>query len=255
MTHRDAIEALISIVGTLRAPGGCPWDREQTWQSLMPYIIEEAYELRDAMSAESPEMLREELGDVLLHVVMLSAMASEKNWFSFEDVAREVSQKMIRRHPHVFGDTEATTSDVVLKNWDAIKKTEKKQNTAFGADIPTALPGLMSAQKLQSKAARMGFDWPDSAGAFGKLKEEIGETEVAMATGTAAELAEELGDVLFSAVNVCRKANLDAEIVLHAANQKFMKRVQAMLADGADTDHKEIEDWEHRWEKVKAKEQ
>ena len=255
MTHRHAIEELITVVGTLRAPGGCPWDREQTWQSLMPYIIEEAYELREAMAAENPAMLREELGDVLLHVVMLSAMASEQQLFSFEDVTHDVTQKMIRRHPHVFGDTEAATSDAVLKNWDAIKKTEKKQKTAFGADIPTGLPCLMSAQKLQSKAARMGFDWPNTDGALGKLKEEIAETEEALATGNAAALAEELGDVLFSAVNVCRKANLDAEEVLHAANQKFMKRVQAMLADDRDTDHRDIADWENSWEKVKAKEQ
>ncbi len=255
MTQRHAIEALIAVVGTLRAPGGCPWDREQTWHSLMPYVVEEAYELREAMAAENPEMLREELGDVLLHVVMLSAMASEQQFFSFEDVAHAVTQKMIRRHPHVFGDTEASTSDAVLKNWDAIKKTEKKQTADFGADIPSGLPSLMSAQKLQSKAARMGFDWPNTDGAFGKLKEEITETEAAMATGTAAALAEELGDVLFSAVNVCRKANLDAELVLHAANQKFMKRVQAMCADGSGTDPKDLADWENRWEKVKAKEQ
>jgi len=259
MTHRAAIDELVAVVDTLRAPGGCPWDREQTWQSMMPYIVEEAYELKEAMAAENPEMLREELGDVLLHVVMLSAMASEKKWFSLGDVAKDVTQKMIRRHPHVFGDTEAKTSDVVLKNWDAIKKTEKKQVKDFGQDIPAGLPGLMSAQKLQSKAARMGFDWPDTAGALGKLKEEIIEVEQALATENAAQLAEELGDVLFSVVNVCRKAKLESEMVMEAANRKFMRRVQDMMTIPNDknddkTPYRDIADWETLWEKVKAKE-
>lgn len=252
MTHRDAIDALVSVVGALRAPGGCPWDREQTWQSLMPYIIEEAYELREAMAAESPDMLREELGDVLLHVVMLSAMASEKNWFSLAEVAQEVTQKMIRRHPHVFGNAEAKTSDAVLKNWEAIKKTEKKQPKRFGEDIPFGLPALMFGQKLQSKAAKMGFDWPDMAGAMAKLKEEIAEAEVALAQTQCEAVAEELGDVLFSAVNLCRKANLDAEMVMAAANQKFKKRVQLMCENDTQTDYKNIEDWEILWEKVKT---
>jgi tetrapyrrole methylase family protein / MazG family protein len=256
MTHRDGIDALVAVVDTLRAPGGCPWDREQTWQSLMPYIVEEAYELKEAMAAENPDMLREELGDVLLHVVMLSAMAAEKNWFSLGDVAKEVTDKMIRRHPHVFGNTEAKNSETVLKNWDAIKKEEKKQKR-FGTDIPAGLPSLMSAQKLQSKAARMGFDWPDVMGALVKLKEEIGEVEQALTTENKDHLAEELGDVLFSAVNVCRKAKLDAEMVLEASNRKFMRRVQAMMhADNGATQETpmEIADWEKRWEKVKAEE-
>jgi len=259
MTHRAAIDELVTVVDTLRAPGGCPWDREQTWHSLMPCVIEEAYELKEAMAAESPAMLREELGDVLLHVVMLSAMATEKEWFSLGDVAKDVTQKMIRRHPHVFGDTEAKTSEIVLKNWDAIKKTEKKQPSGFGQDIPPGLPGLMSAQKLQSKAARMGFDWPDTEGALGKLKEEVLETEQALATENAEELAEELGDVLFSVVNVCRKAKLDAEMVMEAANRKFMRRVQAMTAmpeatENGQTPHRDIADWEILWKKVKAEE-
>jgi nucleoside triphosphate diphosphatase len=254
MSHRDAIDALVAVVDTLRAPGGCPWDREQTWHSLMPYIVEEAYELKEAMAAENPAMLREELGDVLLHVVMLSAMATEQSLFTLGDVAKDVTDKMIRRHPHVFGDTKAESSEAVLTNWDAIKKTEKKQPSTFGADIPKGLPGLMVAQKLQKKAARMGFDWPDIAGALAKLKEEIQEAEQVLSTDDTAHLAEELGDVLFSVANVCRKAKLDPEMVMEAANRKFARRVQGMLETDTNTVPKDIEDWERRWEKVKAKE-
>lgn len=255
MSMSSPITQLIQIVADLRGPNGCPWDKEQTWQSLRPYIIEEAYELKEAMTSENAEMLREELGDVLLHVVMLSAMADEKGWFNFEDVSRSVAEKMIRRHPHVFGEGVATTTDAVLHNWDTIKKSEKKEKRGFGDDIPAGLPALMYAQKLQGKAAKLGFDFPDLSGALVKLQEELSEMQVALAQNNGESLFEELGDLLFSVVNVCRKARLEAELSLEQANTKFSHRVKAMLAiveeEGLDSSALDLDAWDALWDRVK----
>lgn len=248
MSNLSTMHDLVRVVETLRAPGGCPWDREQTWQSLMPYILEEAYELKEAMQLENADMLREELGDVLLHVVMLSAMAAECQWFTLSDVAAGVTEKMIRRHPHVFGEASAKNADEVVHHWDRIKGMEKPQNNSFGADISHGLPALIRAQKLQRRAAKLGFDFPTTAGAIDKIKEELSECEHAFTIQNSAAISEELGDLLFSVVNVCRKAGMDAEVLLDTANHKFAKRMTHMGA----SDVLPLDEWDKRWEKVKA---
>lgn len=219
---------LVDVVKRLRAPDGCPWDREQTFQSLTPYIIEEAYELVDAMKAEDFSLLREELGDVLLHVVMLSNMAEEKAQFSVKEVAADVTEKMIRRHPHVFGDTKVNSVDDVWENWEKIKKTEKPSSTF--SSIPKQLPALIKAQKVQKKAARAGFDWEDVQGPLAKLTEETDElTQVMAATAPdPAKLADELGDLLFTVVNIARKLGVDAEAALRQSTEKFVNRFEAI---------------------------
>jgi MazG family protein len=176
MTISENISTLIDIVKRLRAPNGCPWDREQTFQSLTPHIIEEAYELVDAIEKESFSDIKEELGDVLLHVVMLSELAAEKNEFSISDVARQVAEKMIRRHPHVFADTKVDSVADVWKNWDAIKKQEKNQNNLIDA-IPKNLPALMQAALIQKRVSRIGFDWADIQGPIDKIYEELNEVQ------------------------------------------------------------------------------
>jgi tetrapyrrole methylase family protein/MazG family protein len=221
------IDRLKQIVERLRSPDGCPWDREQTHASLKPHIIEECYELIDAIDDQDDEGMQEELGDVLLQVVLHAQMASEEGRFDFDSVAEVISEKLIRRHPHVFGDTKLATSDAVLKQWDAIKRGEKTDRESALDGVPRGLPGLAKAQKMQSKAARVGFDWPDAVGSLEKVKEEIREIEQA---GTGEKLAEELGDLLFSVVNFARKSKLDAEELLQAANRKFSDRFRKMEA-------------------------
>src|ERR1700747_2994428 len=192
------IDRLKQIVERLRSPDGCPWDREQTHESLKPHIIEECYELIDAIDEKDDQGMEEELGDLLLQVVLHAQMASEEGRFDFDAVADVISEKLICRHPHVFGDTKLATSDAVLKQWDAIKRGEKTDRESALDGVPRGLPGLAKAQKMQSKAARGGFDWPDAVGPLEKVKEEISEIEQA---GTGEKLAEELGDLLFSVVN------------------------------------------------------
>ncbi|MDA1354138.1 MAG: nucleoside triphosphate pyrophosphohydrolase, partial [bacterium] len=182
------IERLRAIVEALRGPGGCPWDQEQTLQSITPHIIEEAYELVDAIERNNTRDIEEELGDVLLHVTMLSQMASEEGRFDMDSVAAKESEKMIRRHPHVFGDTTVANSDGVLETWEDVKSVEKKEkNEGLLDSVPNGLPALMRAFKLQKKAAKVGFDWPDVEGAFDKLIEEVGELK--------AELTQYMGEI------------------------------------------------------------
>ncbi|HEX4200437.1 MAG TPA: nucleoside triphosphate pyrophosphohydrolase [Chthoniobacterales bacterium] len=221
------IDRLKQIVERLRSPDGCPWDREQTHASLKPHIIEECYELIEAIDDQDDQGMREELGDVLLQVVLHAQMAGEEGRFDFDSVAEVISEKLIRRHPHVFGDTKLATSDAVLKQWDAIKRGEKTDRESALDGVPRGLPGLAKAQKLQSKATRVGFDWPDAVGPLEKVKEEISEIEQA---GTGEKLAEELGDLLFSVVNFARKNQLDAEELVQAANRKFSDRFRKMEA-------------------------
>ncbi len=229
----DAIQKLHEIVLQLRAPNGCPWDREQTFESLTPHIIEEAYELVDAIKSGNKTDIREELGDVLLHVVMLSAMAEETNDFNLDEVADHVGEKMIRRHPHVFGDTQVNSVDEVWENWEKIKATEKEQNPL--ASIPKSLPALLKAAKIQKKAARMGFDWPDSTGPLEKIDEEMAEIKTALADQSLSpserqtQLTDELGDMLFTWVNICRKFDIDPETALNSANDKFSGRFLKVL--------------------------
>ena len=245
MTDETHLQKLLAIMAQLRNPnGGCPWDLEQTFASLARYTIEEAYEVADAIARADMGDLTEELGDLLLQVVFHSQMASEAGNFTFEDVVNNVCDKMIRRHPHVFGDSNIDTADAQTENWEAIKATERKQKKADGrilADVPAALPALMRAQKLQSRAARVGFDWPEVTGVIDKIKEELAEVEEAIATGDHPHIAEEIGDLLFAVTNLARFVKTDAETSLRNANQKFTRRFEA-VEDGIKAQGREFKD-------------
>ena len=217
---------LVKVVKALRSEGGCPWDIEQTHATLKRDLIEEAYEVIEAINKNDMEMLREELGDVLLQVVFHAQIETENGVFDIDDVADENCKKMIQRHPHVFGEINVDSVDDVLTNWDAIKRQTKGQKTTSQAidSVPREFPALMRADKVQSKAAKAGFDWSEVDGALDRLSEEIEELRTAIATGRADEISDELGDVLFSAVNVSRFVKVDAEEALTASTDKFIAR-------------------------------
>ena len=224
----EAFARLRDVVARLRAPDGCPWDRAQTNESLVPKLIEEAYEAAHAAQEKDDHNLREELGDVMLLVLMQAQIASERGSFKIEDVLEEITAKLIRRHPHVFGDREAHDPESVVKLWDSVKREEKKDDRHYLAGVATALPALMRAQKIQKKAAHVDFDWSDEADVLAKIDEEYGETREALASGDARAIAEEIGDFLFAVVNLARKRNLDAETLLQEATSKFVRRFNAM---------------------------
>jgi MazG family protein len=248
------LEKLRAIVARLRAPEGCPWDREQTNDSLLPALLEEAYEVAGAVRTRDDANLREELGDLLLLIMMHSQIASEENRFGLDDVAREISEKLVRRHPHVFGDSTARGSEQVLKQWEAIKQKEKKGN--YLASLPSALPALMRAQKAQKKAARVNFDWPDLAEVIAKIDEELAETKEAVASGDEEKIADEIGDLLFAVVNLARKQGLEAEGLLQAATDKFVARFNEMenrLRDrGGKLGEAELTELDIIWNEIKA---
>ena len=232
--NEGAFTRLCEIVAQLRAPGGCPWDREQTHESLVPGLLEEAYEVADAIRTNDDANLREELGDLLLQVVMHAQIASEEGRFTIEDVEREIGDKLVRRHPHVFvvaggGDPGLRDTGAVLKQWDAIKRAEKKSdNAAYFSGLTRALPALMLAQKTQTKAARVGFDWSDLKDVVAKVDEELEETKEAISEKNPEAIADEMGDLLFAVVNMVRKNKLDAETLLAAATEKFITRFHVM---------------------------
>jgi MazG family protein len=220
---------LRAIMHRLRAPGGCPWDAEQTHESLVPNLIEEAYETVDTIQRGDHDHLKEELGDLLLQVIFHSELAEEAGRFNLDDVARGISDKLVRRHPHVFARSDAATSDAVLKQWDEIKRAEKgDEEQPYLHGVGKGLPAILRAVKLQKKASKVGFDWPDEAGVLAKLREELDELESAMKTGDSAAVNEELGDLLFSVVNLARFRKLDAEVLMATANAKFEQRFAIM---------------------------
>ena len=228
-------QQLCKIVAKLRAPGGCPWDREQTHESLLPALIEEAYEVAGAVRASDSANFREELGDLLLLVVMHAEIAGEAGRFDINNVLEGVTEKLIRRHPHVFGTSDARDSGAVLKQWESIKRAEKT-GKHYLDDLPTALPALMRAQKAQLKVARVNFDWSEARDVIAKIEEELDEVKQAIAEwhrhpvdGSGAErprheIEEEMGDLLFAVVNLARKCKVDAESVLQTATDKFVMR-------------------------------
>jgi tetrapyrrole methylase family protein / MazG family protein len=218
------VDRLRNIVAQLRSPEGCPWDREQTHQSLKPHLIEECYELIDAIDAGDDKEIKEELGDLLLQVVLHSQMASEENRFNMDDVATVIADKLVNRHPHVFGETRLPDSAAVLRQWEVIKRAEKQERHSALDGVPKALPALARAQKVQAKAARVGFDWNEADGALAKVREELREVELASEN----RLAEEMGDLLFAVVNFARKRGLEAEQLLNQATAKFGARFQSM---------------------------
>ena len=245
------LKKLRQIVKTLRAPDGCPWDIEQTPQTITPHIIEEAYELVDAIKKEDSNAIKDELSDQLLHVVMIAEMMSESGHFDLDDVINHCSEKMIRRHPHVFGTESSNSSNEITKKWEEIKAKENP-NQSIVDSIPNHLPALMHAQKIQRKVAQVGFDWPDLNGPIDKLIEEC--TELANAVGTN-EINEEIGDILFTIVNICRKLNTSAEELLQGANSKFKKRFKSCedIAKAHNKSLKEstIEEIEIFWDQAK----
>ncbi|MBR2893096.1 MAG: nucleoside triphosphate pyrophosphohydrolase, partial [Clostridia bacterium] len=220
------IDDLLEIMAILRAPGGCPWDAEQTHESIKSNFIEETYEVIEAINQQNRELLLEELGDVLLQVVFHTEMEKEKGSFTFSDVADGICKKLIERHPHVFGDVKVSGTEEVLSNWDDIKRKSKAQKTQGSSmlKVPKELPALMRAQKIQSKAKKAGFDWDDMSGALTALESEIAELKQAIAAENRDEITDEFGDVLFSCVNVARFIDVDSEEALTQANEKFISR-------------------------------
>ncbi len=220
---------LRAIMHRLRAPGGCPWDAEQTHESLVPNLIEEAYETVDTIQRGDFEHLKEELGDLLLQVVFHSEIAEETGRFTLDDVARGISDKLVRRHPHVFGESNAADTDAVLRQWDEIKRAEKgDEEEPYLHGVGKGLPALLRASKLQKKASKVGFDWPVEIGVIAKIREELLELEAAVDAQDLAAVSEEMGDLLFSVVNLARFRNVDPEVLMAAANTKFEKRFGEM---------------------------
>ncbi|WP_243839028.1 nucleoside triphosphate pyrophosphohydrolase [Prosthecobacter fusiformis] len=246
------------VVHRLRAPGGCPWDQEQTHETLIPHVLEEAYEVVDAIRSGDPAQICDELGDLLLQPVLHAEIAAGAGTFDLDAVATGLTEKLIRRHPHVFGEAEAATSDAVLTQWDAIKRQEKgSQKEGLLHGVGNGLPALMRAQKLQKKAARVKFDWPDAAPVFGKIREEAAELEEAVAKGETAAVEEELGDLLFSVVNLARKLGIESEAALAAANEKFVRRFhaveEALVRDGKKLGEASLEEMDAAWDAIKKK--
>jgi MazG family protein len=215
---------------TLRGPEGCPWDREQTYETLRTYLLEETHEVLEAIAQASPPHLKEELGDLLIQVVFLSQIARERGEFDIEAVMKDIGDKIVRRHPHVFGDGRLSTSDEVLAQWEQIKVEERRgqRDGSLFAGVPPSLPALLKALRLSSKAARVGFDWPDLSGLLAKVEEEMGELREALRGGDRARIEDELGDLLFTIANLARRADIDPEAALQGANRKFLERFRYM---------------------------
>ncbi len=253
-SHYD-YEDLLQVVHILRSPGGCPWDQEQTHRSIRRDFLEEAYEAAEAIDTGDTALLREELGDVLLQVVFHADIESDAGRFTMADVVDEVTKKMIFRHPHVFGEVQADTTEQVLVNWDQLKQEEKAQKTATDTlnSVARTLPGLWRAEKVQKKAAKAGFDWADISGALEKLDEETAELRAAvMGEG---DVEEELGDVLFAAVKVARFAGVDPEVAIGNTCEKFIRRFRAVenavRERGADMKDLPLEELTALWEQAK----
>lgn len=257
LKSRYNYEDLLQIVHILRSPGGCPWDQEQTHKSIRRDFLEEAYEAAEAIDLDDTALLREELGDVLLQVVFHADIESDAGRFTMEDVVDEVAKKMIFRHPHVFANVQADTTEQVLVNWEQLKQVEKSQKTAADTldSVARSLPQLWRAEKIQKKAAKAGFDWADISGALDKLEEETAELRRAVETGEGVE--DELGDVLFAAVKVGRFAGLDSEVALSGTCEKFIRRFRAVedavRARGADMKDMPLEELTALWEQAKGK--
>jgi len=225
----EAIERLLGIMDRLRGPGGCPWDREQTLRSLRPYVLEETYEVLEAIDAGDSREHCEELGDLLLQIVFQAQLAKEEGQFDFADVAQAISNKLVSRHPHVFGDADVKDAEGVLRQWAALKREEKKakgRGESVLEGVPKEMPALARADRLTEKASRIGFDWPDPAGARAKVDEELRELDEAIATGDREALEHELGDVLFAVANLSRKLGLPPEEALRGSVSRFIARFE-----------------------------
>jgi nucleoside triphosphate diphosphatase len=261
MDQKKTLEDLIAVMAALRTPvTGCPWDLEQNFATIAPYTIEEAYEVADAIERADMGDLQEELGDLLLQVVYHAQLAQEAGSFAFADVVDTITRKMIRRHPHVFGDDVARSAGVAKGFWEAIKATEKAERgkpapAGILDNVPVGMPALTRAVKLQSKAARVGFDWPDIAPVFTKLHEEIDELKAALGQEPVERQAEELGDLLFVAANLARHLGIDPETALRSANAKFSRRfahIEARLAaDGRTPAQSDLAEMDALWNEIR----
>lgn len=262
----DPFRRLVEIMDRLLAPDGCPWDREQSHRTLKPYVVEEAYEVCEAIDEEDWDELRAELGDLGLQIVFHSALARREGRFDVDAVYAGICEKLVRRHPHVFGDTVVEGSGEVLRNWESIKRAERdaKRNGEEDAPasvlegVPRALPGLQRAARLQSKAAKVGFDWGDIAPVWEKLHEEIEEVREAAASGDPDKLEDEFGDLLFAAVNLSRFLKVEAEEAAHRASAKFTRRFQALeeraRAEGRPLERMTLDEMDRWWEDAKRAE-
>jgi tetrapyrrole methylase family protein/MazG family protein len=253
----EGFTRLVEIMARLRAPGGCPWDREQSFDTIKPYLLEETYEVMDAIDARDWDGLAEELGDLMLQSVFFAQMASEENRFTIADSLEAINSKLVRRHPHVFADGDAKTSDDVLKRWEEIKKTEKARPKGLLAGIPRSLPALVEADKIAKKAAGAGFDWDDITQVFDKMREELAELDQARATGPEEAIEDELGDLLFVVVNLARFLKVDPEQALRKTNAKFRTRFEhverGVEAQGKTLKEAGIEEMERLWQEAKRK--
>lgn len=252
------IERLRAIMHRLRAPGGCPWDAEQTHKSIIANLIEEAYETVDAIKRGNDADMAEELGDLLLQVVFHCEIAEEEKRFDLDEVARGISEKLVRRHPHVFADSAAANSNAVLKQWDQIKRQENgEKDVPYLHGVGKGLPALVRASKLQKKASKVGFDWPVETGVLSKIREELGELQSAIEAQHGEHVEEELGDLLFSVVNLARFRKIDPEILLAQANAKFERRfggMEKLLAgNGKNLEEATLPEMEDAWMEMKRR--
>ena len=248
---------LLEIVEKLRGPDGCPWDKEQTSMSLLPYFLEETYEVIESIDQSNWDNLKEELGDVMLHIALQAQISKEKGRFTIFDSLVNINEKLIRRHPHVFGDEKTDMAFHAKKNWEAIKHEEKKRESRLDG-VPLALPALTRAQRLQEKASYAGFDWDNIEKVWGKLHEEIDELIEADKIKKTSNLEEEIGDVLFSVVNLARHLKLDSEHLLRKANSKFVNRFKAIEEElakrGKTVDEAKLDEMDDIWNKTKSRE-
>lgn len=252
--NSPGLQQLLEVVNALLTPGtGCPWDLEQTHDSLKKYLVEESYELIEAIDAKDDDAMQEELGDVLLQPLMHARMAEKEGRFNIDQVAGKQAEKLIRRHPHVFGDTEVADSDEVLRNWDKIKKSEKPEHKkSILEGVPKALPSLTRAHTISKRAARCGFEWPDLDGVFAKLDEENVELKAAIKSQDKAAIESELGDLLFTIVNVARWLDIDAEDALRKMLNRFTARFQYMeSAASAPLGELTADEWDVLWNEAK----
>jgi len=259
----DAFDRLRGIMDRLRDPGGCPWDREQTLSTLAPYLLEEAHEVAEAVAADEPAKLCEELGDLLLQIVFMTRIGRENGWFDLDDVCNGISEKMIRRHPHVFADREVEDAAEVIRNWEDIKRDERSERESSSAldGVPAALPGLLKAFRMTEKAAAVGFDWRRPADVMVKMREEMDELEAELVDGegNGSERARaEMGDVLFVLANLARHLGVEPETALQRTNTTFKRRFESMesqaLARGVSLREMSLEEQDALWEEAKRAE-
>ncbi len=256
---RRSFDDLVQLMTTLRGPNGCPWDRKQTLPDLKPYVIEEAYEVVDAIDRDDRAALAEEVGDMLLEAVFIAEITREEGTFDVYDSITAIHDKLVRRHPHVFADAQAKDAEEVLVNWEKLKSDERKaENKSVLSGVPRSMPALLKASRLTEKAARVGFDWRRTEDVFDKLDEEIGELREAVASGEASKIEDEIGDLLFTIANIARKVGANPEEALQSTNRKFMRRFESMEKQvherGQNLDQLSLEEMDALWDQAKAAE-